>query len=71
MDLYEKEKSVASEQYERLPSFLSSLQDNERCELILHELAMLGVEPNAYMEADFTEEKKDIQHVFRFGLLEG
>ncbi len=58
IELYAQEKEVVSEQYKKLSSFLYCLRDHARCELILYELTMLGVEPKRFFDYDFTEETK-------------
>ena len=56
IDEYEHHKKTDSEQYRSLSQFLYIISDCERCENILHELDVLGIEAKDYGDNfDFTD----------------
>ena len=63
IDDYMAHKERDSELYRRLSHFLYSISNCERCENILHELSLLGIDPEDCGEQEDFTDAHSVWHV--------
>lgn len=68
LDEYRRQKADNSESYRQLSHFLWHISGCERCEQILYELNMLGIEAKPYeSDMDFSEQHKIWHGLLKLG----